>query len=190
MQAAFPCGVKQEEGHGILWSTKNGMILNARVEAVFDDGRLVIIPCNAGEGGDFKAVILDDSLLDNVLNLSPLVRFRDIHQQPLVFRTTFRPGKRCLYLHCLFTLLRRRRYACKGWESDTEKTLTGLVWASPGEYLRRSVIRALAVEAGDVVAEEMPEAKNGLSDELDYEGNKTCGEAIALRLKGGLGCAY
>lgn len=54
-----------------------------------------------------------------------------------------------MYLHYILALFRRNRFNVDGWKNDKTKIRNSYVWASPGKWLRQSVIQALAFEVGD-----------------------------------------
>lgn len=104
-------------------------------------------------GFSASSVVLDDELLNKETFLrGPLCKALD--NQPLVFKTKTRPKNRYLYFLCLITLFRRRRFMIKGWERDQEKIQMGKIWRTPGKWMRRSIVRALALEIGDVLPSE------------------------------------
>ena len=47
-------------------------------------------------------------------------------------------------------------YKLDGWETARDRTKTGKMWATPGQYLRASMVKRLALSIGDVeIAEEL-----------------------------------
>ena len=182
IQASYLLGKPPEEGYKTLWDVQNGLMLHTVVEAALDDAQLVIV---AGEKeSTFKCVVLDDESLSK--HIEDDLTFRDLDGKQLEFRTEARPGKRNLYLNCVLTILRRRRYNVSGWEKDVERTLSGSVWATPGEWMRRSVIKALAQEVGDGTADAvMLRKENGVTEDLPGERGLEYAEKIALCLRGG-----
>lgn len=148
VNAAYLFGVEMDKGYRELWSTGNGLMLLREVEKALDAASLVIVP-DDGEENEYKVVILDDDLMKKETVMDQT--FEDIHNTRLEFRTDKRPSRRCLYLTYLLTLFRRRRFDVQGWERDCEKVSSGRFWGTPGPWLRRSVIQAIAFEIGDLV---------------------------------------
>ncbi|KIW63917.1 hypothetical protein PV04_08881 [Phialophora macrospora] len=146
--AAYLFGVKPHEGYNVIWSEKNGLLLNWDFEKRFDDGRIVIMPDPTDEN-EFISIVLCQELLKEIC---PAINapYSAIHRKRLEFQTTARPGKRYLYMHALLTLFRRRRYNVPGWEKDREQVFSGQIWATPKKWARKSIMEVLALEIGDI----------------------------------------
>ena len=149
---AYIFGLPLDQGWEALWWFDNGLILHPRIEAHFDDARIVIVP-DEESGKELKLVVLDDSLL-NEETYPGGPRYRELNHERLVFKTESRPKKRYLYFHCLTTLFRRHRYMVPGCEKDQEKIQMGKIWGTPGNWMRAGVIQALALEIGDILQAE------------------------------------
>lgn len=166
VNAAYIFGLPPDEGWATIWSFENGLLLYSRVEQAMDAAQLVIIPDVDSDEG-LKVVILDESILDK----SPFAggpKYRDLNNTKLVFKTEARPLKRYLYFLCLISLLRRRRFYVEGSERDQAKLQMGEIWGSPGKWMRCSIIRALALELGDILrAEEVVEGDLDMETFLD-----------------------
>lgn len=141
-------GLEPQKGYEAIWDIKNGLPLHVSVEKALNAAQLVIVEDDTSH--DLKLVVLDENLLDGYVNEAGTKNFRDVHNQRLEFITDARPGRPHLYLHYLLALFRRKRYNVKGWEKDTSKATSGYIWGSPGPWLRRSIMQALAFEIGDV----------------------------------------
>ena len=149
MNAAYLFGSKMSEGYDVIWSERNGLMLHIILEKIFDDGRMVIIP-DPTDDNEFVSIILSQDLLnDNRLCGAINAPYSTIHHRRLRFQTAARPGKRYLYMHALLSLFRRRRYDVPGWEKDREQVFNGQIWATPGKWARRSMLKVLALEIGD-----------------------------------------
>lgn len=179
LNAAYLFGLDPQDGYEAIWDVKNGILLSTKVEKALDAARLVIV--EDGNSGELKLVVLDESLMDYRANTGSSIRFRDIHNQRLEFATDARPGRRHLYLHYLLTLFRRKRFNVEGWETDAAKATSGYMWGSPGPWLRRSIIQALAFEIGDV--EKLDESVSvGLADFPNQVSNeREKGMAVQIR---------
>lgn len=152
INAAYIFGLPADKGWTAIWSYKNGLLLHSRVERAMDAAQLVIVP-DAEPGEGLKVVILDES----ILNKSPFVgspKYRDLNNIKLVFKTEARPLKRYLYFLCLISLFRRHRSYVEGSERDQTKPQMGEIWGSPNKWMRCSIIRALALELGDILRAE------------------------------------
>jgi hypothetical protein len=60
----------------------------------------------------------------------------------LQFQNENRPSKRYLWFLAIMTVAQRHRAAVLGWEKDRE-ILGTKMWASPGEYVRRSTMHGI-----------------------------------------------
>ena len=203
LNAAYIFGVPPEQGWDMLWNTGNGIQMQGSAEEEFDRARLVdilrneemtdearwvIVPCRKEEEGDFKVVVLDETLLN--LKVGVKLRYHDIHEQPIEFRTSARPTLKFLYLHCLMAIFRRRRFLVPGWEKDYDTVIKDRIWAIEGDWLRKGVLKALAHEVGDIglLADGYKEVigdKNGAKDNLPGERDPEHDKAVALSIRGG-----
>lgn len=147
--AAYVFGLALGKGNEALWDRANGLLLHNHVQIAFDTAKLVIVPDVKAGDNEFQMVILDEELRDAELTIGGT--FGDLEKQPLQFLTNARPDRRFLYFHCILSLFRRRRSLVPGWERDQTKLFTTEVWATPGPWLRRSLIGALALELGHVI---------------------------------------
>jgi hypothetical protein len=73
----------------------------------------------------------------------------DLDGTELEFKNENRPAHHFLYYHFVSTLLRYVRYEKPGWAEKRVNLPTGKIWATPGPYLRRSMLKALADVIGD-----------------------------------------
>jgi hypothetical protein len=163
--ATYLFGSKPDEGYGVIWSERNGLMLHTVLEKIFDDGRMVIVP-DPTDDNEFISIILSQDLLSDS-GLCPAVDapYSTIHKKRLQFQTAARPGKRYLYVHALLSIFRRRRYDVPGWETDRQQVFKGQIWATPGKWARKSMVEALAFEIGDTW--DTIEVAGGLGDFSD-----------------------
>ena len=146
--AAHLFGKTSCQGHEVLYSAANGLLLPEVLVRIFEKGRMVIIP-DPTDGDEFTCVILCCKLLDDDWKCPPLdAPYRSIHGRRLEFHTPARPGKGYLYVHALLTLFFRRRDSAPGCENDRQQVFGGQTWASPGKWARKSMVEALALEIG------------------------------------------
>ena len=180
---AYLLGVPLNEGFSSLWSDKNGLFLHYKIEEAFDAAQLVIMPRH-DDNSILTVVLLDMSLANNVVYETKRgeMRFKDLGD--LEFKTDARPGRRNLYISTLFTIFRRKRYGVPGHEHDFDKLSMddNSVWASPGKWMRRSILQTLASEIGDVFTGSMMKKIIGLDDFPDQESaEKENGRAAEIR---------
>ena len=147
VNAAYLFGLDPEESYEAIWSVKNGLLLHKKIEKALDDAKVVIIP-DEQDQNELKLVVLNDTLLNVKVGIGGST-FREFHNRRLEFKTEARPGHRNLYLHYLLALFRRKRFDVEGWEQDFQRAHNSYIWGTPGPWLRRSIVKALALEIGD-----------------------------------------
>jgi len=149
-----------QDGH--VMCPQNGLPMLKFFKEAFDEGKFTIIP-----GGDnldeWKVTVLDKDFA-RLLDKDPLLP--QIHGRVLEFKTDFRPAKRYLYFAHLITTLRRQRYECTGWWRDVPPGISD-VWATPGEYLRKSALIVLARRVGHMAPKEAAELLGVSDDDVD-----------------------
>ncbi len=163
--AAYVFGLAPDEGWKALWDFTNGLLLHARVGQALGAGQLVIVPDDEC-ADEFKLIVLDESILDKTpYGGGP--KYSALNNSRLHFKTESRPGKRYLYFRTLITLFRRHRLDVKGSEVDREKLAMGRIWGTPSKWMRGSIIRALALEIGDMLEPELITGRGDL-EEIQY----------------------
>ena len=71
-------------------------------------------------------------------------KYGDLDGTELESKNNNRPAHRFLYYHFASTLLRYMRYGKPGWAEKRVILPTGKIWATPGPYLRKSMLKAIA----------------------------------------------
>jgi HNH endonuclease len=182
---------------GHLMHPGNGLLLHHLLEKAMDKARIAIVPADETNPSarDLKVVVFDRDIFNIKSGLS--FPWSELDGRRLEFKNDNRPRLRYLYFTFLMSMFRRRRFECTGWKSDLTRYLGGKMWASPGNWIRGSSIRAIArriahetnLEAfadthdlplqpkttdkrdDDVVADEVMECYEAkvLNEETDYE---------------------
>ncbi|KAK3362481.1 hypothetical protein B0T25DRAFT_524426, partial [Lasiosphaeria hispida] len=146
-----------KDGH--IMCPQNGLPMLKWLEEAFDKGRFTIIP---GDNLDeWKVIMLDEEIADDPI-------YKPIHGKALMFQADFRPARRYLYFAHIVTILRRQRYESTGWWKDMPPGIPE-VWATPGEYLRKSALMVLARRVGHMAPKDAAELL-GVSDDVGNEG--------------------
>jgi hypothetical protein len=147
-----------------LYSPRNGILIDGIIEDYLDKGKLAIVPAPelkssfdlkswfSGPVREYKIVILDWKWqhLDEQVVPDLELRWRDLHNRRLAFRSEFRPAARYLYFHYCVQVLRA------AWQLNQEyrageiltKELGKPVWATPGRYIPENMIAAFVEELG------------------------------------------
>ncbi|KAI9825019.1 MAG: hypothetical protein M1826_007097 [Phylliscum demangeonii] len=153
----YLCG----EGSGArLHTADNCLMMHRRVERAFNHGSFVIIPVDPTERpiSRWKCVVVNPDAHHHFLfepSAPSPQTVRDLDGRELQFRTPHRPAARFMYYHFLITMLRIRRSNRPRWPETWARLVTGRPFATPGPYLRRSMMLCLARQIGDVKDEEL-----------------------------------
>ena len=153
--ASYVFGCKPGEGHGVIFSEANGLMMHGAFQKPFDHGVIVIVP-DPTDHNEFMTLILAESFLLDDEDVCPAIPhpWRYFHKRRLQFQTPARPSKRYLYVHAVLMIFQRKRYDVPGWQRDRDQVFMGQIWATPGKWARKSMVEALAVEMGDKWEEE------------------------------------
>ena len=162
-----------DEGYNIVWSLRNGITMASYLEASFDRGDFVIVPAETLEGQpqEYRFLLMNEDYRKYPVGDSE-TKYGDLERN-LVFKNQERPAARYLYYHFVSTLLRYQKYEKTDWAEKFLNTRTGSIWATPGPYLKRSVVRKLGEYVGDRMA--VSEFSGGIFDSK-HEGQTTVDE--------------
>jgi HNH endonuclease len=132
------------QGAELIWSMCNGLIMDSNLEKSFDKGDFVLvpIPTERGEPSRWRFILMNEKL-------RKYKKVGDLDGIELEFKNNNCPAHRFLYYHFVSTLLRYVRYEKPGWAEKRVNLPTGKIWATPGPYLRRSMLKVLANVIGD-----------------------------------------
>ncbi|PGH11390.1 hypothetical protein AJ79_04891 [Helicocarpus griseus UAMH5409] len=124
---------------------------------------VVIVPIPPIEGqpvGRWMCLLVDQSKQKDMIYRvqNTILRWKDLDRRELTFRSENRPAKRFLYFRFIITYIDAKQKGNLAWVQDVESRK--VFWATPGSYLRKSMLRTLARNISGV---EMPPAI--------YEGN-------------------
>ncbi len=141
-----------DNGVDILWSVRNGLVMMAHLEEQFDKGGFLLmpLPSKPDQPTRWKFVLMDETLAPYPVWSRGPERYRDLDGRELLFKNSSRPGTRNLYYHFVTTLLRYVRYEKHGWAEKRMNLPTGKIWATPGPYLRKSMLKQFANVSVDV----------------------------------------
>ncbi|KAI9823653.1 MAG: hypothetical protein M1826_007671 [Phylliscum demangeonii] len=134
-----------------IMSPKNCLMVSSELETKFDQYLLVIVPVTDAESSTGTiATRWQTRILDHGCESQPVkgtgLTWGELDKRELVFRSDYRPAARYLYFHYVMSLLYAMRLGRKGWAPAG--TTGEKMWATPGPYLRASMLRALALHVG------------------------------------------
>ena len=87
--------------------------------------------------------MMNEKLRTYGINSERYKKYGDLDGTELEFKNDNRPAHRSLYYHFVSTLLRYVRYEKPGWAEKRINLPTGKIWATPGPYLRKSMLKTL-----------------------------------------------
>ncbi|KAI4122155.1 MAG: hypothetical protein LQ347_006600 [Umbilicaria vellea] len=142
-----------DNGFGVIWSPRNGIMMTTWFESHFDKGDFVLVPVEPAnpelEPCEWRFVLMNEKLRRHRVGGSEST-YDDLDGRLLEWQNDNRPARRFLYYHFVTTLLRYVRYEKPGWAEKRMMLPTGKLWATQGPYLRRSTLKYLALTLGDV----------------------------------------
>lgn len=143
-----------DDGFGVIWSQRNGIMMANWFKRQFDKGDFVLVPVepinSELEPCEWRFVLMNDKLHQHRVGSSQSITNNDLDGRLLEWKNDNRPARRFLYYHFVTTLLRYVRYEKPGWAEKRLSLPTGKLWATQGPYLRRSTLKHLASMLGDV----------------------------------------
>jgi hypothetical protein len=147
-----------------LFSTRNGLLMHRNIELYFDAGVFIIIPdvpslktqqireWLTGDIRNFKIRIIDSTFvhLDRPISGDSDLKWIDLNDRKLEFLSPHRPAARYLYFHYCLQILRRSWKAGAGEKAAVilSKEFGNAVWATPGRYVGRRMLRLFAETLG------------------------------------------
>ncbi|KAI1148732.1 hypothetical protein F4825DRAFT_454143 [Nemania diffusa] len=121
---------------------------------MLDDTEIAII--STKDSKDLMVIVLDQEMLDNKdEDVDQLIPFgRKLHGRTLQFQNEYRRAMRYLYFNFAMNILRRQRYAVDGWWRDRIQYAGIPFFPTPGEWIKETTLRRIAIRIGHLPAEE------------------------------------
>ena len=144
-------------GDAVLSDPRNALTLYRTIEEALDAGLIALVPLEPKDGEEtrWKCVLTDKSQTKQEVKDGFL--WKDLDGKELQFLGKHRPAKRYLYFRFVMTYLNCQKEGSKmDWVEDVEAK--GMMWPSPGPYLRQSMLIPLARKISDIY---LPEAFYG-----------------------------
>ncbi|KID85531.1 hypothetical protein MAJ_11217, partial [Metarhizium majus ARSEF 297] len=129
----------------------NALFLSDTIKSWFDKHHLLIVPVDATESPitRWRTDLVDKRFRKSVAVHGITEIFgRDIDGQELTFRNDNRPVTRFLYFHYIMTLVRIKDLQRPGWQDVWARYYTQPPFPTPGNYLRKSMLLAIATHFG------------------------------------------
>lgn len=139
---------------GELYSVRNGLILDSEVARYFDNHEIAFVPetpiASAQPIKDWRVRVMDGNIRDRHVSGKASPKWKEIDGRQLSFLSPARPAARYVYFHFVIALLRSRRHNRNrrpdGWTCSE-------MWATPGKWVRKSMLEALARAVGHEMVE-------------------------------------
>lgn len=148
--------VFDEDTASLSVNARNALPMHKLVEDAFDKFDIVIVPLESTRQAtkpiEFRCVLANKSIAN--LRFTESLRWRDLDGRQLEFLNDFRPACRYLYFKYCITYMYWKQKGDTEWVTSLEG-LRGYIWATPGAYLRRSMLISLAKGSEDLF---LPEA--------------------------------
>ncbi|KAJ5087272.1 hypothetical protein N7456_010888 [Penicillium angulare] len=126
---------------------RNGITLHKSLAMKLETAEIAIIPAllpPKGEVLQWKCFVIKEDIIDATACIwgSRVIKFRELHNKHLKFLTPNRPARRYLFFRFFMTYLKAKKEGNTYFTSMLEQRRE--FWASPGPYLERSALLALA----------------------------------------------
>ena len=143
-------------GGARLFSADNCMMMHRIIERSFDKGHIIILPVDPQEEVIRRwKIVFTNKAAKNQYVWSQSETLGTLDGCEVSFRTKHRPAARFLYFHFVVTLLRLRAARRDGWEEIWAEYAGTNPWPTPGKYLRRSMLLAMARQTTYLEEEEL-----------------------------------
>ncbi|KIX07176.1 uncharacterized protein Z518_01829 [Rhinocladiella mackenziei CBS 650.93] len=140
----------------MLNSSRNFILLHARIEEAFDRGQISIVPVSdaaeetSQQPSEFRIFFIDRSLVLRrkaavVSSKNEILFWGDLARDPqLKFQNNNRPGHRNLFWHCLTSLAKAKSRAHIGLTAALTEFERKEVWNKPGKWIEKGMLRDMA----------------------------------------------
>jgi hypothetical protein len=133
---------------------RNSLPMHKVLEEAFDSYALVIVPLPPKQGEtvkEFRCILADSALANQTFDQGR--KYKEVDGVQLQFLNDSRPASRYLYLKYCCAFLYWHQEGQTAWAQNLPSK--GYIWATPGEYIRRSMLANLAKGCEDLY---LPEA--------------------------------
>ncbi|MCJ1379192.1 hypothetical protein MMC17_002292 [Xylographa soralifera] len=170
-----------EDGNDELFSARNGLLLSTSAETYLDNGAIALVPAiddessseqieqwNTASVKEYKLRILrpKEKGMDESCNYSSDLTWKELDNQPVAFRSEYRPRARYLYYAYCVALL-RLAYNVEKRPVALKSSLGKKYWGTTGEYLKKSMIRGFVDAVGHEFDDLMEDSLSDDEDESD-----------------------
>ncbi|KAH8691162.1 hypothetical protein BGW36DRAFT_431722 [Talaromyces proteolyticus] len=173
-----------------LYSPRNGLLMNRRIEKHFCEFSIVIVPINDPmTHRRWKTMVLNKRLLNEQISEGSSETFKIIHDKELTFKGKARPAARYAYFHYMVAMMKIAATTELGILSSDYQTNC---WDEPTfrRYLVFDSLSKLTEEIGKCTLSELPEIRKRFFGQSAWEtGNeettaKLVVDALNKRMQG------
>ncbi|EHK46050.1 hypothetical protein TRIATDRAFT_274069 [Trichoderma atroviride IMI 206040] len=138
-----------------LQQAGNALLLSNKIKGWFNKYLLVVVPVDAREFPitRWKTDIISDNIRGCAYGADCLVD--DLDGKELKFLNNNRPVSRFLYFHFIMALVRIRDLDRRGWQDVWARYYTQQPFATPGQYMSKSMLLAIATHQGTIDYQEV-----------------------------------
>lgn len=136
-----------------LHTWDNCLMLCSSAKESFDNGNFILIPANPNESPikTWKIQLTNTAAKNSDIGHKVLA---ELDGKNVLFKNDCRPAARFLYYHFVVTLLRNKRDRQPGFQDYSVSLGSIRPFATPGQYMRQSMLLVLAKNTGDLSVEE------------------------------------
>lgn len=122
----------------------NALLLSRHIKGWFDSHHLVIIPVDPMETPitRWRTELISDDIRKSLI--CPEFHARELDGKELTFLNENRPVSRFLYFHFIMALIRIKDLKRRGWETIWARYYDQRPFPTPGPYMRKSMLLAIA----------------------------------------------
>lgn len=143
-----------EKGYDLMFSVGNGLMMHSDFEKEFDKFSFCLVPVEKESGPDgWQIILINEELRHRKIYGS--LTWDHYDGTELQFRNESRPQHRFLYFHYFICVYKSLLERTQGWRNARDRSASRKIWATPGPYLRSSMLGLLAKVIGDEV--ELPD---------------------------------
>lgn len=143
------------EGH--IWSTKKRILFILEYKEMLDNAKIDII--STKDSKDLIVIVFNEDERVQEPEPSELTPAagRALYRRTLKFLTNHRPSMRYLYFAFTINLIRREKFKVHRWKKDRLEYADTPFFPTPGNWIRETTLRKLAMRIGHMPVQEAGE---------------------------------
>ncbi|KAL7934073.1 hypothetical protein V8C35DRAFT_280386 [Trichoderma chlorosporum] len=158
----------------------NALLLASGIHSLFEAYALIIVPVDRSETPirrwrtEFVLNACENASFGIDYETGKHIYGRDIEGSELSFLGNRRPAPRFLYFHFIMTLIRSKDRGRQNWQQMWARYYEQRPFPSPGNYMRKSIIKALATyfDVADMNVVESWMSDHGFNTQLQFRNDQ------------------